>query len=356
MTRIRLLRSNKVTHGDQSKLHTTTIEECLTSSCHIRETDDYLTCNDCKRNVHYKCSSLPAYFIHNIKTRSNDIKYICKSCTDVPKHLLEEISPFKETEALKRDIKNCENIIHSNREKEINLEKKLKEKQEELKDLKKKLKGEPGLHTVEYLEEKFEKKVEMFGNDIKMSIIKEIKSLDKSYAAATKNESANQPSPTELKKIIKSARDDQMIEEHQKKVRAKNIIIHGCQEKDGIDSDISLVENIMKDLKVKVNIKHIARLGNNQTGQRPIKVIFDNEKDKQVIMGNLSSLKDYPGYRKISIMDDYTPAERQLIKAWTEKAKQRNEEETDKENIVWKVRGSPKNELYLKKFHKKKTQ
>ena len=95
--------------------------------------------------------------------------------------------------------------------------------------------------------------MEKSGNNNKMPNIKEIKSLDKSYTAMTKNESA---SPINLKKIIKSASDDQRIEEHQKKVRAKNLIIHGYQEKDGIDSNVSLIESIMKDLKVKVNKTH----------------------------------------------------------------------------------------------------
>ena len=352
MTRIRLLRSNKISDADKSQ-HATITEKCSSSGCHIRdsEADDYVTCIDCKRNVHHKCSLLPAYFIQNIKTRSSDVKFICQSCTDVPKDLVEQISSLKETEALKRDIKNCENIIHSNREKEVMLEKKLKEKHEELKDLKKKLKAEPGLHTIEYLEQKFERKVEEFGKDIKTSIIEELKIFDKSYAEATKNKSPS--TQIELKDIIKSAKEEQMIEDHQKKIRVKNLIIHGCQEEEGIESDRDLIENIIKDLKVKVNVKYITRLGKNQTGHRPIKVVLENENDKAKIMGNLSTLKDYPAYRKVSIMDDYTPTERQQIKIWSEKAKHKNEEEPEKEKFIWKVRGSPKNVLYLKKFQKK---
>ena len=68
-------------------------------------------------------------------------------------------------------------------------------------------------------------------------------------------------------------------------------------------------------------------------------------------MGSLSKLKDVQKYVKISITDDLTRTERQLIKLWKNKADQRNKV-NKKSNFVWKVRGSPRGDrgLYLKKI------
>ena len=74
---------------------------------------------------------------------------------------------------------------------------------------------------------------------------------------------------------------------------------------------------------------------------------------KDTIFSNLSNLKSFAKYKGVGITDDYTAAERELLKEWVERAKARNEEETD-ETIIWRVRGSPKNRLQLKKFPRKK--
>ena len=68
-------------------------------------------------------------------------------------------------------------------------------------------------------------------------------------------------------------------------------------------------------------------------------------------MGNLRNLKDNENYKGISIKEDYTINERQLIKSYTEQAKTMNElERAKKSTTVYKVRGTPKNGLFLKRF------
>ena len=76
--------------------------------------------------------------------------------------------------------------------------------------------------------------------------------------------------------------------------------------------------------------------------------------DKNNIMGKLSELKTAPNrFKRISVTDDYTAEERLMIRNKLSEA--RNKTETEGNGAyVYKVRGTPKNGLFLKRF--KKTQ
>ena len=71
-------------------------------------------------------------------------------------------------------------------------------------------------------------------------------------------------------------------------------------------------------------------------------------------MSNLRNLKDKKMYNGISITDDYTVTERKMIKEYTIKAKEKNSIEGENSDFVWKVRGTPKNGLVVKRFKKVK--
>ena len=58
-------------------------------------------------------------------------------------------------------------------------------------------------------------------------------------------------------------------------------------------------------------------------------------------MQSLTELKGIKKYAKVSITDDLTRAERELIKLWKNKANQRNKDDK-KQDYVWRVRGSPR--------------
>ena len=73
-----------------------------------------------------------------------------------------------------------------------------------------------------------------------------------------------------------------------------------------------------------------------------MKLKFKSEDDKDIVMTRL---------KKISVTDDYTVEERQEIRKMVEKAKEKNRNDT--KEIVWKVRGTPKNGLELKWFPKR---
>ena len=71
-------------------------------------------------------------------------------------------------------------------------------------------------------------------------------------------------------------------------------------------------------------------------------------------MENLNKLKNAPEkLRNISVTDDYTKEERQIIRSKVDEATKKTQEEGDGK-YIWKVRGSPKNGLRLMRFMIKK--
>ena len=155
--------------------------------------------------------------------------------------------------------------------------------------------------------------------------------------------------------IIREAKNKELEEERQKKLRASNIIIHGVSEStvenEGKKRDEEFVRSFLQDIYVYIQPRSVVRLG--QEKLRPIKVSFTAVEEKERVMENLTSLKGKDIYKGISITEDYTIEERKILKDWTEKAKQMNRNEPTDSNCVWKVRGNPKNGLWMKKFRKR---
>ena len=87
------------------------------------------------------------------------------------------------------------------------------------------------------------------------------------------------------------------------------------------------------------------------SSHRPLKIVLENAGDKKSIFANLKNLKGKEIYYGISISEDYTAVERSVIKSWVDKAKERNDKESQNSNVIWRVRGSPKKgTMHLKKF------
>ena len=83
---------------------------------------------------------------------------------------------------------------------------------------------------------------------------------------------------------------------------------------------------------------------------RPLRIKMKDERVRDTIMSRLTYLKDAEEKCcKISVTYDYTVEERQLIKTWVEKAKEKSEKET--EHFIWKVRGDPRNGLKVDEGH-----
>ena len=83
--------------------------------------------------------------------------------------------------------------------------------------------------------------------------------------------------------------------------------------------------------------KLISYIGQSEDNKKkPIKVILDNEQGKEKILNNLRNLKGTTEYKDISITEDYTISERQMIKQFANKAKKKNSVELKIANFVWR--------------------
>ena len=69
---------------------------------------------------------------------------------------------------------------------------------------------------------------------------------------------------------------------------------------------------------------------------------MNSEEDKMKVQHNLRNLKDNENFKRLSVTDDYTVAERQLLKEYSLKAKEMNEKESPYSKYVWRVRGTSK--------------
>ena len=182
-----------------------------------------------------------------------------------------------------------------------------------------------------------------------------------SYASVVGDKKKNQISGN-LKTIIMATKNEEITEERERKRRGKNLIVHGFKEytfdsvQTSEEEDEKFGKELVKDLQIGiVAIQKVERIGaesTNNTKIRPLKIVFKSEEEQQKVYNNLKNLRGNEDYKGISIKEDYTLGERQLIKDYVEQAKAQNSiEEPKGTGIVWKVRGTPKNGLFLKKFN-----
>jgi len=159
----------------------------------------------------------------------------------------------------------------------------------------------------------------------------------------------------ELRSVMMSTKNEELAEENERKARARNFILHGKEDVSEAE-DEEFMKNLFKQLAIgNTTAKTMKRLGaQNAEKKRPILVQMKDEDDKSKVMDNLKNLKGLQEYRGISIKDDYTLAEREMIQEFQQQANKINDENSDDETI-YRVRGCPKNGLYLKKM-KKQTQ
>ena len=79
--------------------------------------------------------------------------------------------------------------------------------------------------------------------------------------------------------------------------------------------------------------------------ERPIKLIFKTEKEKENILVKYKDVAH--NYDRVYMRNDYSTDERCKIKSFVEEAKRKNSENGHNNNIKWKVRGCPRKSLYL---------
>ena len=189
--------------------------------------------------------------------------------------------------------------------------------------------------------------------------------LSTSYASATKGQelhdsnitkiNSTKPVISNFRSIMMATKNEELAEERDKKARECNIIIHGKDENKETQSDEDFIKGFIREIDENIAAKSIVRIGRQENKKRSIKVTFKNIEEKTTIMINLKNLKGKAEYKGVSITDDYTLSERHMIKEFANTAKEKNSMEPENSNMVWKVRGTPKNGLVLKRLMKVKT-
>ena len=110
-------------------------------------------------------------------------------------------------ESLRRDIKGCENVIKQKVEKENELKKIITNKDADLADIKNKMQNNPGYHTLEYIEDKFEKKLESFREHMTKAIKEEWTIVAKSYADTAKSNAQIDPAVVQTPECLKKVKE-----------------------------------------------------------------------------------------------------------------------------------------------------
>ena len=172
-------------------------------------------------------------------------------------------------------------------------------------------------------------------------------------------ESQSETTPTSFRAIMMATKNEELAEEAEKKRRECNLIIHGKEENG--DDDKLFVQNLNKQISVgSVKINQIMRVGEIKANKiRPLKVVLSSPDEKNKVLYSMKNLKGNELYKGISVTDDYTINEREMIREFVKKAKKENEKEDKESNYIWRVRGCPKNGLTIKrltKFPQKTTQ
>ena len=165
-------------------------------------------------------------------------------------------------------------------------------------------------------------------------------------------ESQSESTPTSFRAIMMATKNEELAEEAEKKRRECNLIIHGKEENG--DDDKLFVQNLNKQISVgSVKINQIMRVGEIKANKiRPLKVVLSSPDEKNKVLYSMKNLKGNELYKGISVTDDYTINEREMIREFVKKAKKENEKEDKESNYIWRVRGCPKNGLTIKRLTK----
>ena len=148
--------------------------------------------------------------------------------------------------------------------------------------------------------------------------------------------------PADFRALMRATRNEEINEERDKEKRKANVVVQK-------------INKLMKDVGADtVEIKKINRIGKLDNDKRPILVEFSSERDKDLLMRSLRNLKGNSKYNGISITDDYTLAQREMINDYRTEAKEMNSKNENNEHYYC-VRGTPKNGLFIKKVKKTAT-
>ena len=326
--------------------------QCTEHNCTNDNDKMRLECHKCLRTLHYACTGLPTYQLQMFMTKGYR-KYVCIDCCliakDLNKKVHEQAERIQSRTHSRKEIEACESIIKLKNENEKKLSNVVKELQTRCQEYIKDKNCVTNLIETQFsaLETKLTTKIEETMNT-KFHGTNQKSNQKRSFAEITKTN--NQLNIPNIKKLLRSEKVEDIMEEQRKQLKDANIIIHGVKVSEN-DSEKDYVNELLQDVNIMMQPAYVSRIGKSQ-GARPIKVIFTDAHEKYKFVKRLTELKKHQKYSKISITDDMTKMERDLIKEWKKKADERNQ--TESHDYVWRVRGSPRDGLYLKKIFKPK--
>ena len=392
-------------------------EHCTTVSCVDDRDPKKLSCTRCKRYVHYKCSRIPAYVLQVLLDK-NYRHFVCINCMDISKEIADimdesiSLNESKEMEELSKKLKRVsfesehqqrehnikaknyllkleqyKNDISELEKREVRLKSAIQTLEKKYSEVKQQINSEHSI--VDKVENAVATKLEMIGNNLiktigenlkksfareakknnesvesKLQQVVEVVEESKTYAKAAKSnlpvsEWSVPSDKKEIQTFVQEVENVKLMETRDRKQRTCNIILHGVKEESEEttnENDKEFITKLLSTVHKSDIIKTHARLGLRcNDRKRPIKVVLTSESDKKSVMSNLFKLKGKEEFNGISIKPDYTLAERDQLRKYSEKAKLLNAEEpADSENI-WRIVGTPKNGLAVRKFRKRAT-
>ena len=207
--------------------------------------------------------------------------------------------------------------------------------------------------------------------EIQVSIIEKIKdvienqiesTVDKVLNAKlvkTKNYANVLPSETnknkvdDFRSIMLATKNEERVEERDKAFREKNIIIHGVEESN-TKNDTTFVKTLFATVGCdEIQPKSTARIGvEHKDKRRPIRVSLNHANEALQVMNNLTKLKGSEAYKRISVTEDYTLSERKMIQEMRDQVKLKNQNEPETSEFIYRLRGTPKNGLQIRRFKK----
>ena len=373
--------------------------KCTINTCEIDTGDHNLQCIKCKRKVHYKCTLLPIYQLQQFLSFGNSYrKYTCVNCIKIRKTLCDIVPEILPNESLQLELANQRRLVKSY---ELELTE-LREALTEYKSAainnstKKRKRNEANEDTDEQSEDteeqnqmpnqknndqqqtprrnyheqlledmekminkKFDQIEHKFNNIVNNKIKEKLHDQEKIQSSFAETITKNVNEVT-IEKAIRESLNNELVQDTERQKREKNIIIHGVvehreAENENQDQDEIYVTKLLQIIGAHVQPVTIARLGKPNEGKnRPVKLIMESTEDKAQVMSRLINLKNAEElYKSVSIKDDYTYEERDIIKQWMRRADENNRRDNTAD---WKVRGSPKNGLRIVKVTKKELQ
>jgi len=321
---------------------------CTPSSCLIHANTnkkDTLQCKKCERRVHLACSELPPYQIQ-LYLQHKSRNYQCMSCVIITPELKNKLN-FKSVGELQKDIEACENIIKAQREEIVNLKTEVSTNNVN--------------KAVAEIENTFNKRIDVLEGKInkiankKPSSVNQVACEKSSYSEITKKHLESQTK--NIKRFLEKEKTDKKWIE----ATSCNLMIHHLYETtehtkeiaDKEDIDYIEKEVILKKLNLgEIKVIKSERIGTltlekeEKEQYRPLKLTFQSEEDKEKVLKGICNSKRRFEFKAT---DDLSKNERNLVREWCQKAKERNLKKNDG-SFQWKVRGSPRTRLYMKKI------